>query len=211
MANMVASLDGAHSLDGRSAPLSGPADRKTFHAIRSVADVVLVAAGTVRVERYGRPRAEPWAQEARAARGQEPAPLLVIVSRALVLPDDLPLLTGDGAEPLVLHPAAADASVLPPGVRSWPVGEHRVDLRAALEQLADRGMRVVLCEGGPQLLGDLVELDLLDELFLTISPKLVGGANLGLLGEAPEMDRRMSLHRALTEDDALLLTYRRAR
>lgn len=211
MANMVASVDGAHSLDGRSAPLSSPADRVTFHAIRAAADVILVAAGTVRAERYGRPRAEPWARRARDDRGQEPAPLLVIVSRSLDLPDDLPLLAGEGPEPLVLHPADADASLLPAGVRSWPVGDHQVDLGSALEQLAADGSPVVLCEGGPRLLGDLVELDLLDELFLTISPRLVGGDRLGLLGPAPEMDRRMELHRVLTEDDALLLTYRRAR
>lgn len=211
MANMVMSADGAYALDGRSGALSSPADRATFHAVRSLADVVLVAAGTARAERYGRPRAEPWAQAHRRERGQSPAPLLVVVSRSLRIPEDQPFLRGDGPEPLVLHPADADASDLPEGARAWGVGTGTVDLASALAELAADGVGTVLCEGGPRLLGHLVDADLVDELFLTVSPRLVGGRHVGLLGDAPQADRALELHRVLTEDGALLLTYRRTR
>lgn len=208
MANMVMSVDGAVAVDGRSAPLSTPADRRMFHAVRSTVDVVMAGAGTVRAERYGRPRAEPWAAEARARRGQQPAPLLVVVTRSGRLPADLPLTSGDGPEPLVLHPRASPAD-LPHGVRGRAAGEDEVDLAGALAGLASEGHRSVLCEGGPALLGDLAALDLFDELFVTVSPRLAAGGRLGLLGGQPRMDRPLALHRVLAEDGALLLTYRR--
>ena len=106
MANMVMSIDGAYSRDGRSAGLSGDADRAMFAALRTLADVVLVAAGTARAERYRRPAAVPGHGSAR----------LAVVTRSARIPDDQPFLSGEGPDPIVFHPSDADTSSVPSGV-----------------------------------------------------------------------------------------------
>ena len=209
MANMVTSVDGAYAVAGRSGTLSGPADREVFHALRGLADVVLVAAGTAREERYRRPWPIEAAQELRRGRSQEPAALLVVVSRSAHIPADQPFLEGDGPDPLVVHPAIADVSGLPAGVTTRSYGEDSVDLAALLTGLADDGTGLVLCEGGPKLLGQLHRHDLLDELFVTVSPHLVGGTDVGMLGGVDPLDHTWKLHRVLEDDGFLLTTYRR--
>ncbi|MFN7151948.1 MAG: dihydrofolate reductase family protein, partial [Microthrixaceae bacterium] len=156
MANMVTSLDGAYAMEQRSAGLSNDGDRQLFHRLRGVADAILVAAGTARTERYRRPRTAPELVEQRRSLGLAPHPRLALVSASLQLPADLPLLEGDDLPtPLVLHPASSDASMLPTGVESRPVGDEHLDLRAALGGLRADGVEVLLCEGGPHLLGQL--------------------------------------------------------
>lgn len=212
MANMVTSLDGAYAMEQRSAGLSNDGDRQLFHRLRGAADAILVAAGTARAERYRRPRTAPELVERRRSMGLAPHPRLVLVSASLQLPDDLPLLEGDDLPtPLVLHPASSDASTLPAGVEPRAVGDERLDLRAALAGLRSDGVEVLLCEGGPHLLGQLHALDLIDELFLSISAHLVGGSRVGLLGGVEEAARPYRLHRLLKADQMLLGTYRRAR
>jgi riboflavin biosynthesis pyrimidine reductase len=212
MANMVTSVDGAYSVEGRSGGLSSDADRQVFHRLRAAADAVLVAAGTARTERYRRPRTGEDQLAFRRAQGLEDHPRLVLVSRSLSFPSDLPLLeASDLPEPLVLHPADADPGTAPPGVALRSAGADGVDMGTALEGLRADGVRVVLCEGGPHLLGQLHEGDLIDELFVTFSPHLVGGGRTGLLGAARAELHRMSLHRLLEDDGFLLATYRRTR
>jgi riboflavin biosynthesis pyrimidine reductase len=210
MANMVSSADGAFSLDGRSAGLGGPADRAVFRILRAAADAILATAGTARSERYRRPIIEGDLLEARHDAGLTDSPRLVLVSRSLALPDDLPLLSGPGPAPLVFHPQHSDTSRVPRGVELRAEGAEDVDLGAALGQLRRDGVEQLLCEGGPDLLGQLVQQDLVDELFLTISPMLAGGDDVGLLGDTPEEARAMHLHRALEDDGFLFLTYRLA-
>lgn len=196
-ANMVASVDGAYGRDGRSAGLSSEADREVFRALRACADVVLVAAGTARTERYRRP-ADAGPTNAR----------LAVVSGSLHLPADQPFLSGSGPDPIVYHPSTADAGRLPAGVEPRAMGGTTVDIPAVLADLYADGARLVLCEGGPILLGQLAEHDLLDELFVTMSPLLVGGEQVGLLGGHGPMHRGLSLHRVLRDGDSLFLTYR---
>jgi riboflavin biosynthesis pyrimidine reductase len=196
-ANMVASVDGAYGRDGRSAGLSGEADRTVFRALRACADVILVAAGTARTERYRRP-VDAGTTSAR----------LAMVSRSLDLPADQPCLSGSGPEPIVYHPSTADAGRLPPGVEPRAVGGTTVDIPAMLADLYADGARMVLCEGGPNLLGQLADLDVIDELFVTLSPLLVGGEQVGLLGGHGPMHRGLSLHRVLRDEGSLFLTYR---
>jgi riboflavin biosynthesis pyrimidine reductase len=209
MANMVLSVDGAYAVEGRSGGLGSPGDRRVFQHLRAAADVVLVAAGTARAERYRRPRTPPELLERRRAHGLTEDPRLVVVSASLDLPADLPLFDGDGPEPLVVHPEGAVSANPLTGVELRPTGAGAtVDLRSALDGLARDGARVVLCEGGPSLLGALHESGLIDELFVTISPWLVGGDRVGLLGPAAALPRRMELHRLLEEDGWLFATYR---
>jgi riboflavin biosynthesis pyrimidine reductase len=211
MANMVTSIDGAYAVSGVSGTLSSPEDREVFHVLRAASDVVLVAAGTARTERYRRPTTTAELLPARRAAGLADVPRLAVVSRSLHLPADQPFLQGDGPEPLLLHPAASDTSSVPDGVQLRAVGDEDVDLPAALRSLRADGAQVVLCEGGPRLLGQLHALDLIDELFLTVAPVLSGGPHVGILGGADELAVPQRLHRVWEADGFLFLTYRAAR
>lgn len=210
LANMVASVDGAFAVDGRSGGLGGEPDRTMFTAVRSLPDVILVGAGTARTERYRRPAPGP-AADLRAGRGQSAAPRLAVVSNRGQVPADQPFLTGDGPDPLVFHPASVDPDRLPDGVEPVPAGTSTVDLNWVLNYLARAGARTVLCEGGPTLLGELHSADLVDEYFVTLAPNTVGGEQVGFLGGSPPQVRDLRLHRLLVADDVLLGTWRRDR
>lgn len=174
--NMVTTLDGAAALDGRTAPMSDPADRALFHQLRGRVDAVLVGAGTARAERYGRLARDPALRAQRAGRGLAPDPLAVLVSRTLDLPADLPLLADEESRVVVLTgspgelaPCAAQVGYLrPAGATGFDLGELLRGLRA------EYGVRSVLCEGGPLLNGSLLPAGLVDELFLSTAPLLAG-------------------------------------
>jgi riboflavin-specific deaminase-like protein len=178
-ANMVSSLDGAAAVDGRSAGLSTPADKTVFATLRALCDVVLVGAGTARAEGYRALRAKPAYAQLRAATGQRPAPVLALVSRRLDLDPASQLFHGGGERTVVVTSETSDAGArarLGEVADILVAGEHEVDLGSALDQLHARGLTRALCEGGPSLLGDVVAAGLLDELCLTLAPKVVGGS-----------------------------------
>jgi riboflavin biosynthesis pyrimidine reductase len=211
LVNMVASLDGAITIDDRSGGLGGPADKAMFSALRAVGDVVLAGAGTVRAEGYGPPRPSEDTRAARRARGQSEAPRLAIATRRLDLDLSAPLFTEAEAEarPLLLVCEATPAERRAAAAEVAEVivaGEHTVDLTAALGALHERGVGTIACEGGPHLNGDLLLADLIDEWALTMSPLLVGGdADRAVEGPLPPAPRRMHLD-WLLEGDGLLLT-----
>lgn len=210
--NMVASADGAISVAGRTKALSSEADRSVFHYLRSLADVVLVGAQTVRAERYGPPRIPPERQAERAARGQAPAPRIAIVSGSLDLDWSSALFTDSPVRPIILTTTTADASRAEDVADVVRAGTERVDLPAALAALGAHDVGLVLCEGGPTLNGVLAAADLIDELCLTLAPALVGGdIAAGLLGHVVLPDLLpMELVHAFTGDGDLFLRYRRS-
>jgi riboflavin-specific deaminase-like protein len=172
--NMVSALDGKATIEWRTKGLSTDLDRELFHRLRTQVDAVVVGAGTVRIERYGRMAKSEELRAARADAGLEADPLAVVVSARLDLPADLPLLT-EPAQRVVIA-TGSDAS-LP------DLGEHVVyertgeDLPLLMARLRERyGVRSVLCEGGPTLNSYLLSAGLVDELWLTLNPKLAGGA-----------------------------------
>lgn len=199
-ANFVSSLDGSVSLEGKSAGLSSPADKRLFHLLRAVSDVVLVGAGTVRVENYG---------GAREVDGRIPP--IAVVTRSLELDPAARLFTDTRVRPILLTCAAS------PGDRREQLGEladvvvaggEDVDIAAALDVLADRGLRRVVCEGGPHLLGWLVAGGLLDELDLTLSPVIAGGAAGRIVaGIESQVGDPMRLDHVLADDGHLFLRY----
>lgn len=209
--DMVMSMDGAYSSGGTSAALSSDADHALFIAHRSTADAILVGASTARKERYRRPTVSAEAAEIRRRRGQSALPELVITSASLDLGTHTPLLEGDGPAPIIVHPASSDISVAPEGFELIEIGETRVDLALLLSELAVRGVRRVACEGGPALLGQLAEADLIDEFLVTISPQLVGGHAVGLLGHASTGGLPFELHDLLRDENHLMCSYRRHR
>lgn len=203
--NFVTSLDGAVSVDGRSAGLGSPADKRVFRLLRALADVVLVGAGTVRAENYGGiPRDE---QSHRA-----PAPIAVVTGSAGLDPTSR-LLTETVTPPIVLTlstaPQQRRAALAAAGADV--VVLERLTPDQVLGELARRGLYRVLCEGGPQLFGELIAADAVDELCLTVAPLLTGG-EAGRIATGPPgtQPRGMDLVSVLADNGVLLLRYRRA-
>jgi riboflavin-specific deaminase-like protein len=174
--NMVATADGAASVAQRTAPISSPADRQLFHELRAHVDAVLVGAGTVRTERYGRLVRDPKRRERRVARGLAPDPIALIVSHRLSLSPDLPLLADPHSRVVII--TASDAELFGCAAQvSYlrPAPGDGVNLAAMLTRLRiEHGVRSVLCEGGPNLNTSLLPAGLIDELFLSIAPALAG-------------------------------------
>ena len=204
--NMVATVDGHASVDGDTRGMSGPADRALFHALRAEADAVLVGAGTARVEPYSRLVREPAARAARRARGLRSDPLLCVVSARLDLPSDLPLLHEPDQGVLVLTESERPA---PPAAGELEVRRSRpLDLGAELRSLRrERGMEVLLCEGGPTLNAALLALGLVDLLLLTLAPTVTATAAPAIVAPDPSAARPLRLLRALENEDALFLAY----
>lgn len=217
LANMIESIDGAATLEGTSAGLGGPGDRRAFAAIRAVADVILVAAGTARAESYNAPQTSPDQQQRRRNREQDPFPRLCVLTARLDLDPEAPLFhPGDDRPPaLVATIAGADPgrrTALSTVAEVLVVGDGRVDLSELLSLLGAMGTDVVLCEGGPSLIGQLVALDLVDELCVSVSPLVVGSDSRRIATGPPGLpSRAMTLQRILEADGMLLLRYVRDR
>jgi riboflavin biosynthesis pyrimidine reductase len=183
--NMISTLDGATAFAGRSGGLGGPGDKLLFSVLRSLADVILVGAGTLRAEHYRPVRLPVEVQEIREARGQLPRPPIAVVTQSLSIDWTSPLFRGGEPRPIVIAPVTASAVALAQAGRVADVlttGAGAVDLSSALEALDERSMHHVLCEGGPKLNAGLAAAELVDELCLTLSPKLAGGFGGGLMG-----------------------------
>jgi len=170
---------------------------------------VMIGAGTMRAERYGRIAAKPETRQLREDLGLSPDPLMVIVSGRLDLPWDAPLFTEGGGRVLVLTVAAGQ-----PPATATPVEvlrhEDGIDLTAALRHLrAEREVRALICEGGPRLHSQLWTAGLVDELFLTTAPKLAGAGPSILEGELPEQPS-LELAWLLELEGELFARYRRA-
>jgi riboflavin biosynthesis pyrimidine reductase len=200
--NMISTLDGATTFVGRSGGLGGPADRLVFAVLRSLSDVVLVGAGTARAEHYGPARLPPEVQRMRQERGQSAVPLIAVVTRSLNLDWESSLFQAGSSGPVGPRPIVPRPIVIAPGdsdaddlARASEVadvlttGTSEVDLPDALAALRRRGLRHALCEGGPRLNTNLVAAQLVDELCLTLSPKLAGTIAGGLFAGAPASTR----------------------
>jgi riboflavin biosynthesis pyrimidine reductase len=182
--NMVTTLDGAIALGGRAGDISGPADRSLFFVLRSLADVVLVGAGTLRAENYGPVKLSEDVQQTRVGRGQSPLPRLAVVTHRVDLDFGSRPFVGTGQRPIVIAPGGADPGALAEArlvADVVVVGKETVDLGSALASLGDQGIRHILCEGGPTLNESLVAASLADEFCLTLSPKLAPGAGKGVV------------------------------
>ena len=173
--NMVSSLDGKATLDWRTKGLSSEVDRRVFHLLRTQADAVMVGAGTAREERYGRMTKNDELRQRRVNEGLVPDALAVVVSGRLNLPPDLPLLNEPEQRVVIATAADHELPGLTGDVEYARVGD---DLPRLLAYLHERhGVRSILCEGGPTLNSFLFAAGLVDELFLTLSPKLLAGAS----------------------------------
>ena len=211
-ANFIASLDGGATVAGTTGRLGGPGDRALFSLLRELADVILVGAGTVRVEDYSGARPTIAQRQSRQARGQSEVPQLAIVTKSGRLDRDMPVFTRTEVPPLVCTCAAvADQTRrglagVADVVECSTDDPGRVDEAAVLAALADRGLYRVLTEGGPMLFSSFVERGLLDELCLTIAPSLVGGQGGRIAAGPGQVLTGMRCAHILTDDDGYLYT-----
>jgi riboflavin biosynthesis pyrimidine reductase len=205
--NMISTLDGAITIEGRSGLLGGPADRSVFQVLRSLADVILVGAGTARAEGYGPVTLDDQLRARRGARGQSAVPPIAVVTGTGNLDWSAPFFTEAEARPVVVTTSGSDAGARRRAEAVADVliaGEDRVDPAEALHQLSLAGYRSVLLEGGPGLNADVVHAGLLDELCLTLSPRLVAGDGTRVLA-GPELMPPLQLRFVhLLEQDGFL-------
>jgi riboflavin biosynthesis pyrimidine reductase len=216
--NMVESLDGAISLDGLSGGLSSEADKAVFSYLRSLADIILVGASTAREEGYNPPKLPPHRIAERVARGQDPLPKIALISASLKLDWSSNLFSVDPdrdpqpPRPIVICPADADPAAMAKARQVAEVvtaGQSRVDLAEGLTKLHSAGARLVLCEGGPGINGQLLDAGLVDELCVTLSPALVGGLGKRISGsDEPHEAILLELLTAAEAGGMLLLRYR---
>jgi riboflavin biosynthesis pyrimidine reductase len=210
--NMIASVDGATAVEGLSGGLGGPADHRVFAVLRSLADVILVAAGTMRAEGYGPVRLPPPVVEARVARAQAGVPAIAVVTRTCRLDWQSPFFAEATARPVVITSAAADPADRQRAEEVADVvlaGADTVDLRLAMRLLTERGARSILAEGGPTLNGALAAAGLLDEVCVSVSPVLVGADAKRILAMADlPAPTRVSIQSVCEEDGYLFLRYR---
>jgi riboflavin-specific deaminase-like protein len=207
--NFVVTVDGRATIEGRSGPIGSDADTAMLAGLRTRFDAVMIGAGTMRVERYSRPVRNPEKRERRERIGLPPEPLMAIVSGRLDLPWDAPLFGEPEGRVVVFTTSETEP---PDTATSLEVIRHEeaVDLAEALRHLRqEREVRALLCEGGPHLYGQLQAAGLVDDLFLTIAPKLSGGGAPRIIeGELPDV-APLELAWLLEEDGELFARYSR--
>jgi riboflavin biosynthesis pyrimidine reductase len=211
--NFVSSADGKATSSGRTAALGGDGDRAVFHLLRTQVDAVLAGTGTLAVERYGALIRSEAMAAIRVREGRVPQPLATVVSRSGKVPFDIPLFAAPGARVALYAPAGtpvpADCGAqvtvhgLAPGEDPMP---------AVLGSLRhEHEVHSLLLEGGPILFNAMLADDLVDEMFLTLAPALVGGGELGITA-GPALPEAIALRMvwALEWDGHLFLRYARA-
>ena len=210
--NMIVSVDGGTSWNGVSGALGGPADKALFAVLRSLADIVFVASGTMREEHYGPAVFGSEIQDTRMKQGQTPVPKIAVVSRTCQFDWNTPFFTAAAERPIVITVSSASEANRARAAEVSEViiaGEDDVDLPRAIAELGSRGAKNVLAEGGPTLNGELAQAGLLDELCVTLSPLLASGdAKRIIAGSALDNLEPLGLCSICEEDNYLFLRYR---
>jgi riboflavin biosynthesis pyrimidine reductase len=212
-ANFIASLDGAATHEGHTRGLNNADDKRVFDLLRMLCDVVLVGAGTVRAEGYGDLGIDRKAAAWRVGHGLPAEPTLAVVSARLSLSPDMAAFARAPVRPIIFtleRSTPEKRRALSSVADVVPCGGTALDCRAMLAALAARGLRQVLCEGGPHLFGTLIAADCVDELCLTLSPMLENGSAGRIVAGAAQTTRSMRLGHAISVGDMLMLRYERA-
>lgn len=208
--NFATTADGRATIEGRSGPIGDDGDMEVFRRLRTQVDALLIGTRTLAIERYGRAVRRPELRADREAIGLAPEPLFALVSRSGELPLEAPLFA---------EPTTHVVAFVPPGTPG-PSCEARVELvrldpaeltlTSAMRHLrAEHGVRSALCEGGPTLMGALLHERLVDEVFLTLAPQLVGGGTGPTMSSGPPLAEpdELELVWALERAGSLYLRY----
>jgi riboflavin biosynthesis pyrimidine reductase len=206
--DMVASVDGRAGLEGTSAALGDDADLEMLLELRTLADAVLIGSATLRAEGYDQLVRDPSRRARRVDAGASEDPVAVLISRSLDLPWDAGLFAAAG-QPVLVYTSAASGEPPPVAAPVELVRLPSVDPRAVLADLRARGVRALLCEGGPVLNRVLLAAGVVDELFLTLAPLVTGDDREPpiVAGGALTPPAGLSLRWVLRHGDELLLRY----
>ena len=209
-ANFAVTLDGRATIGGTSGAIGSDTDTAMLVGLRGRFDAVMIGAGTMRAERYGDMVPRQEVRDARVALGLPPVPLMILVSGRLDLPWDAPLFADGGGRVLIFTSSETEPPETTADVQVIRHEGH-VDLSAALRQLHDEhDVRALLCEGGPRLHGQLWAAGLVDELFLTMAPRLTGGGGPRIVeGQALPEIAELEPAWLLEENGELFSRYRR--
>lgn len=210
--NFVASVDGRVAVGGRSGPLGDEGDRDMLGALRERADAVLAGTNTVIAEGYRRMLSNPAARERRRSAGRTAEPLACLISRSgRSTLARVPMLAEPEVEVVVFSPEPPDPEGVRARVHHEPLSPDADALAVAMGILRDRyEVRMLLCEGGPSLFLSMLRAGLVDELFLTVAPKLVGSSGAGSLlpdGQALPDVAALDLRTVLERESTLFLRY----
>lgn len=211
LVNFVTSVDGRAAIGGRSGRLGDEGDRAMFHGLREQVDAVIVGTSTIKAERYGRILAKAKRRERRVQRNLPPEPLACVVTRSGDVPLDAPLFSEAEARVVVFSSNDIDVSACAAQIDVVRLHPGEPTLTLAMRRLrADYGVRLLLCEGGPTLFGGLLHEGLVDELFLTLAPKIAGGGDGPTISGGPELSAPQGLKLAwlLERCGSLFLRYR---
>lgn len=204
--NMITTLDGRASIEGRSKQLGSDADTEHLLGLRTRFDAVMIGGGTMRAERYGRIIAREDDRHSRTEAGLPPEALAVIISGDLDLPFDAPLFTSGHGRVLIFtrkhHAPETETPV------ELVTTDRRIDTSDVLAHLHRMDVRTVLCEGGPHLFGQLVAAGLVDDFFLTFTPLLIGGDAPHILEANLPAQSSLELTSLLEADGDLFCRYR---
>lgn len=210
LVNFIASADGRSAYAGRSGGLGDKGDRALFHGLRERADAILVGTRTLEVENYGRMLGRQERRQRRVARGRSPEPLACLVTRSGRVPADIPLFAEPEARVVVFTAADVRLAGAQAQVEVVRLDPGQLTLTTVLRHLrSEHDIDVLLCEGGPMIFGSLLEENLVDELFLTVAPKLAGGGSTPAITSGPELPalRPLELGWILEREDYLYLRY----
>lgn len=209
--NFIATADGRATFRGRSAPLGDEVDRELFHGLREQSEAVLVGTHTVRLERYRRLTRDPERRERRVQAGRQPEPLACLVTRSGDIPTEAPIFSDPEARIAVFGPPGLELPPLAAEVEVVELDPGELTLTTVLRRLrSDFGIRSLLCEGGPTLFNGLLQERLVDEMFLSLAPKLSGGGTAPAVTNGPELPELQPLELvwALEHAGSLYLRYR---
>jgi riboflavin biosynthesis pyrimidine reductase len=212
VSNFVSTADGKATADGRTRSLGGEGDRAAFHLLRTQVDAVLAGTGTLRVERYGAMTRDQRLREIRLSEGRTAQPLAVVISRSGQIPFDIPLFADPDSRVALYAPSGTVVPDCAAEVIVHEIASAGGSIAVVLASLrSDHDVRSLLFEGGPAMFNVMLDENLVDELFLTLAPTLVGGGELGITAGAP-LARALALRLvwALEQDGQLFLRYARA-
>jgi riboflavin-specific deaminase-like protein len=208
--NFATTADGRATIEGRSGPIGDDGDLEVFRRLRTQVDALLIGTRTLGIERYGRAVRRPELRAAREALGLAPEPLVATVSRSGELPSDIPLFQEPEANVVVFAPNETPEPDCAACVTLVRLDPAELTLTSALRHLRDEhGVRALLCEGGPTLMGALLHEQLVDEVFLTLAPQLAGGGTGPTMSSGPALadPAALELVWALERAGSLYLRY----